>query len=377
MMRRRLLSLFLTLTLLVGAAVPALCAGQPTVVCETGVEDGVVSLRLEDLDGSAVYGVQVELVLSGEYDRCVFLPDSRTAYDPGCSVEKSRGNTVVTIYLTDRSVMNSGSILDLGKLDLDIAGAVDWNVLPDTASVILLDQHLRPMTGSMSGTLPVTAIAPSGVTYAPSDNSAGSGQNPQQSPVNDSDAPGWFIAMSFADVAAGDWYYDAVAYVYVHNIMNGTDASHFSPDQPTTRGMIVTMLHRLEGSPAALPAAFQDVSDEAYYAGPVSWAASNNLVNGVGENRFDPETPITREQLAAILYRFAQYKGLDVTARADLSRFPDADKVSSYARDAMSWAVAVGLVNGSDGKLVPGGDAARAQVATIFQRMCVNLLGMA
>ncbi len=375
MTRRRLFSLLLALTLLAGTAAPALCAGQPSVICETGVDNGVVSLYLDDLDGSAVYGVQVELVLSGEFARCVFTPSSRTAYDPGCSVEKIRGDTVVTIYLTDQTAMNRDRTLDLGRLDLGTAGTVDWNILPDTANVILLDEHLRPMSGSMGGNLPVTATAPAGTPHEPG-GSSWPGQEAQLPPDSTPDVPAGPVTAPFTDVKAGDWYYEAVSYVYARGIMNGIDDIHFSPDQPTTRGMIVTMLHRLEGSPSALPAAFRDVPVGAYYAGPISWAAANNLVNGVGDGLFDPEKPITREQLAAILYRFAQYKGLNTAARADLSRFFDASQVSVYAVDAMSWAVAAGLVTGSDGNLTPGGNATRAQVATIFQRMCVNLLGM-
>ena len=360
MMRRRLFALLLTLAMLAGAAAPASCAGEPTVICETGKKDGVVSLRLEDLDGSAVYGVQVELTLEGEYPRCVFNPSSRTAYSPDCLVETGRGSTDVTVYLTGNAALNQAGILDLGELDLGVNQTVSWDVLPETAGVILLDQQLRPM--SVSGELPVTATVPSGTSQPPaSAPSAG-----QQLPVN----------LPFRDVAAGAWYYSAVEYVYARSIMSGTAADLFAPNQNTTRGMIVTMLHRLEGSPAALPASFRDVSAGAYYAGPVAWASANGIVTGTGDGLFSPDAPVTREQMAAILYRYAQYKGLDASARADLGRFPDAPRVSLYAAEPMSWAVGAGLINGSDGLLDPAGQATRAQVAAIFQRFCVNLLGM-
>ena len=365
MTRRKLFSLLLALALLAGAAAPARCAGQPTVTCETGVKEGVVSLRLEDLDGSAVYGVQVELVLAGEYPRCAFTPASQRAYCPDCLVEVRQGTTAVTVYLTDRSALNRGGGLDLGELDLGVAGLVDWSVLPETAGVILLDQQLRPMTGSMSGSLPVTATAPAGTPHVP----APSDEEPQ--------LPGDAAALPFLDVAAGDWYRSAVEYVYARSIMSGTADNLFSPNQDTTRGMIVTMLHRLEDSPAALPTTFLDVPAGAYYAGPVAWAAENSVVTGTGDGYFSPEAPITREQLAAVLYRFAQYKGLDAAASADLRQFPDAASVSPYAAGAMGWAVGSGLINGMDGMLAPGGRATRAQVAVIFQRLCVNLLGEA
>lgn len=368
-MGRRICSLLLALLLLAGAAAPARCAGQLTVICETGEEAGVISLGLEGLDGSAVYGVQLELVLAGEYDRCTFTPGSRAAYSPDCLVESRRGGTTVTIYLTSRTALSADGKLDMGKLDLGVDEIISWDALPETASVTLLDGQLRPM--GLSGNLPVTATAPSGTGHTPS----GPGTEPAQpstqpEPQLPADVP------PFTDVAAGAWYYGAVQYVYARGIMNGTEPDRFSPDQSTSRAMIVTMLHRLEGSPAARPAAFRDVSAGAYYAAPVAWAAANGIVTGTGDGLFSPDAPITREQLAAILYRYAQAKGLDVSAQADLGKFPDASRVSAYAEAPMRWAVATGLITGSDGQLLPGGQAVRAQVATIFQRLCVNQLGM-
>lgn len=368
MTRTRFLSLLLAAVLLFGAAAPARCAGQPTLICETGVEEGIISLSLDGLDGAAVYGVQAELVLEGEYPRCVFTPSSRTAYSPDCVLESRRGKTTVTVYLTGSAALDKGGALDLGELDLGGGELVNWDVLPETASVILLDQQLRVM--SASGSLPVTATAPAGTSFAPSDT-------PSQPDAQQPQLPGAeTVILPFTDVAADIWYRGAVEYVYARSIMSGVSASAFSPSQSTSRGMIVTMLHRLEGSPAALPAAFQDVSAGAYYASPVAWASASGIVTGISTGVFSPDTAITREQLAAILYRFAQYKGLDTAAQADLSVFPDASTVSPYAAGSMSWAVGAGLINGSGGRLDPRGNATRAQVAVIFQRLCVNLLGM-
>ena len=364
MTRQKLFALLLALALLTGAAAPARCAGQPTLICETGEEDGIVSLYLEDLDGGDVYGVQVELVLTGDYPRCVFTPSSQRAYSPDCVAEVRQGTTTVTVYLTDRSALNKGSTLDLGDLDLGVAGLVDWNILPETAHVTLLDQQLRPMTGSLSGNLPVAATAPAGTSHKVPSVSGEEPRLPEDA------------ALPFTDVAEEDSFYDAVRYVYAHAIMNGTASNTFSPHQSITRGMIVTMFHRLEGSPAALPAAFSDVPAGEYYAAPVAWASADGIVTGIGNGLFSPNTPITREQLAAILYRFAQYKGLDVTARADLGQFPDAPSVALYAADPMSWAVSTGLIDGLDGRLEPARQATRAQVAVSFQRLCADLLGM-
>lgn len=178
-------------------------------------------------------------------------------------------------------------------------------------------------------------------------------------------------ALPFTDVAQGDWFRDAVAYVYQAGLMNGTDQTLFSPDDTTTRGMIVTILHRYEGSPTAGGSAFQDVAPGAYYAVPVAWAAANGVVNGIEPTQFGPNLAITREQMAAILYRYAQQKGLNASGRADLSAYADAGQVSAYAVDAMAWAVHTGLITGVNSyTLQPGGFATRAQVATILMRFC-------
>lgn len=361
MRRRRLFALLLAFALLAGTAAPARCAGQPTLVCETGETEGIISLALEGLDGGGVYGVQVELTLSGTYPRCVFTPDSRTAYSPDCLAESHQDSTTVTVYLTSRTPLNRGGTLRLGDLDLGTAGLVDWDVLPDTAGVLLLDQRLRPMSGDASGSLPVTATAPAGTPHTPAED----GDEPQ--------LPG----VPFTDVAPGDPYYAAVGYVYAHGMMTGTTSSTFSPQESITRGMIVTMFHRMEGAPAALPAAFTDVDPSAYYAAPVAWASASSIVTGLGNGLFAPETPITREQLAAILYRFAQYKELDVSLRADLGMFPDAPLVAPYAAGPMGWALATGVMESLGGRLEPGREATRAQVAVSFQRLCAGLLGMA
>ena len=183
----------------------------------------------------------------------------------------------------------------------------------------------------------------------------------------------------FVDVAEDAWYYDAVRYVNENSLMAGTSASTFEPDLTTTRGMIVTILYRLEGSPNieneiwGYP--FKDVDVNAYYATAVYWARMNGIVAGYSDELFGPNDTITREQMAAILYRYAQYKGCDTTAKADLSKFADAAQVGSYAVEAIRWANAEGLVSGtSDTTLTPGGSATRAQAAVILTRFCQNIV---
>lgn len=182
--------------------------------------------------------------------------------------------------------------------------------------------------------------------------------------------------MPFADVAEEDWFYDAVSYVYEQGLMNGTSDTAFEPDLTTTRGMIVTILYRLEESPAVTgTSSFADVAAGQYYADAVAWAAANDIVTGYDVYTFGPDDTITREQMAAILYRYADYKGYDVTATADLSAYTDADDISTWAQTAMGWANAEELITGvTTTTLEPAGSATRAQVAAILMRFCETVV---
>ena len=181
----------------------------------------------------------------------------------------------------------------------------------------------------------------------------------------------------FSDVKETDWFYEPVQYVCAHGIMNGSGENLFAPQDKATRGMIVTTLYRYDGSPAVSEQCpFQDVAEGKYYRRAVIWAAENQIVGGVGENRFCPDDPVTREQLAAILCRYADYKGYDTQRSAELTGFADRNDISSYAVSAMKWAVAEGLLSGvSAAELQPKGFAVRAQVAAILMRFCEGPAG--
>ena len=182
--------------------------------------------------------------------------------------------------------------------------------------------------------------------------------------------------LPFTDVKSGDWFYEAVQYVYDKGMMTGVSADRFAPASTTTRGMIVTILYRLENEPAVSGgSAFTDVESGAWYADAVAWAAANDIVNGTSATTFAPNSPITREQMAAILYRYAAYKGYDVSQKADLSGYTDAASISGYAKDALAWANAQKLITGvTDTTLNPQGSATRAQVATILMRLCETVV---
>ena len=178
------------------------------------------------------------------------------------------------------------------------------------------------------------------------------------------------VGLPFADVSGSDWFYNDVRYVYEKGIMDGTGADRFSPNAPLTRAMIVTILYRMAGSPAMSGASdFKDVDSNKWFAKAVAWAAANGIVNGYGSGLFGPNDPVTREQLAAILYRYAVYGGMTaVTLEENLGGFADTAQLSAYAIQAMNWAVGQGLINGSGSNLVPKAQATRAQVAAIIHR---------
>ncbi len=183
----------------------------------------------------------------------------------------------------------------------------------------------------------------------------------------------------FRDVTESDWFYDDVRFANQNGLFNGVEKDLFAPEESMTRGMLVTVLWRLDGETAPKTATtFTDVDANAYYADAVAWAAESGVVNGIGGNKFDPEGNVTREQIAAILFRYAAFKGVDTAARANLATFPDAEKTSAYAHDALSWAVAAELVKGTkEGSTIyldPQGSATRAQVAAILSRYAQNIV---
>mgnify|MGYP004483115705 FL=1 len=170
----------------------------------------------------------------------------------------------------------------------------------------------------------------------------------------------------------GHWAYDAVSYAYKNSLMNGVNASRFTPDSTLNRAMMVTMLYRMTGSPAVSGnSVFSDVPSGKWYSDAVQWASVNGVVNGVGKDRFAPDTQITREQMASMMMRYAQFKQYSTGKSADLSAFNDAGSISSWALESMKWANAAGLINGRTASTIaPQDTATRAEAATILMRFC-------
>lgn len=413
---KRILSGLLALCLLCALPVTAAARDNLSLTCRE--QGGGVRLTLEGLE-RPVYALQLELVLEGECPDARFDPLPRGVYSPDCHVKAARDETVVTIYLVAEEELLSGRSVDLGTLTP--GGAFR---LPGRAELLLLDRSLQPISegrislgegvreeGDLSRVHIVQAehgtvtVRPAGAkegetvtlnvtpdagyvleSIAARDSRGGEvsltrdGLNRYtfSMPAPDVEvtaafAPGGELA--FQDVRPGDWCYDAVRYVFETGLMNGTSATAFTPNTPTTRGQIVAILYRLEGSPAVGANRFSDVAPGAYYASAVSWASANGIVNGYSDGTFRPNNLITREQMAAFLYRYASQKGRDVSDRAELGVFTDAGRIASYAVEPLRWAIAAGMINGvTADTLSPGGNASRAQVAVILSRFVQNVL---
>lgn len=206
-------------------------------------------------------------------------------------------------------------------------------------------------------------------------NNSGNSNNNNSNDNTDNEPENTETTIQFTDVNENDWYYDAVKYVYANGLMSGVSDTTFAPNANTTRGMIVTVLYRMENQPnVTIDNSFKDVKSTDYYGNAIYWAKQNNIVSGYNSTTFAPNDNITREQMAAILYRYAAYKGYSVDKTSDLSNFNDTSNISNYALTPIKWAVSSGLISGmGDSTISPLGNASRAQIATILMRFIENL----
>lgn len=266
--------------------------------------------------------------------------------------------------------VNVGEALEQGdRLVVGISGA-NTGSAPISSEVVLE----APSTPAPPPTYPIGPIRPSYRPSRPSAPDKPESTEPSTQPSTPAEPSTPTVEetpLPFTDIAPESWYYEAVRYVYEKGMMSGTLPELFAPHAAASRGMLVTILHRLEGAPAAGEARFTDVAPNQWYAGAVAWAAANGIAGGYSDGRFGPDDAITREQLAAILHRYAAYKGYDTTSSADLSGYSDGAQVSAYALEAMVWATAQGLVHGTgNGRLSPKNGAVRAEVAAVLMRLC-------
>ena len=181
---------------------------------------------------------------------------------------------------------------------------------------------------------------------------------------------------SFTDAKATEWYHDGVHFCVENGYMKGTGASRFEPEAPTTRATIITILYRMEGSPAVLSrTSYSDVVADSWYSDAVEWADEYGIAKGYGNGTFGSNDPITREQFATILYRYAKFKGYDTGASSEMKPYADRNQISSWALDGVRWANTVGLLQGrTDTTLAPGATSTRTEAATLIFRFCKNVV---
>ena len=285
-----------------------------------------------------------------------------------------------------QTVQFSATVSGTGEFSQEVTWSVSGGVSAGTS--ISADGLLTVAADETATSLTVTATASGGSSIY---GTATVTVTPPSTP-DEPDVPVWPVfpggstgpdeteepedeGLPFIDVHEGDWFYENVGYVYENGLMNGVSETLFEPNGTVTRGMIVTILHRLEGEPESdYDMLFTDVAEQQWYTGAVRWAAGEGIVTGVSATEFAPDDPITREQFAAILWRYAQSKGYDVSASADLTGFLDYGQISEYALPALQWAVGAGVMSGrGDGILAPQGTATRAEAAAMLMRFAENV----
>lgn len=325
------------------------------------LSDAAISIQWRTKDGCTYVIITSDKNLDGVYETPLVSPvliDGTPAVIPPAQSES--GNTVFSISVSPAT----GGVVAVSPKSASKGSTVTITATPNTG--YQLDK--------------LTVTDKNGNSIKLTDQ--GNGKYTFTMPASKVSVAASFIALEvpaptlpFTDVAASDWFYDGVAYVVSKGMMKGVSDTAFAPNATTTRGMIVTILHRLEGTPTADASGFTDVERGAWYQDAVDWAAANGIVNGTSQTTFAPNAPITREQMAAILYRYAAYKGYDVSQKAQLDQFQDQSAVSGYAEDALAWANAAGLITGvTDTTLSPKGSAVRAQTATILMRFCESVV---
>ena len=273
---------------------------------------------------------------------------------------------------------------DVATLTFRYSGDADVEIVLGYSNVVSLDNNGETTSDETSNsfTIEVTREDNQGGSSGGGNTGGGNtgggsntgGNNGGQTDIGEGDTP--LGSAPFTDVADDAWYKEAVDYVYANGLMSGTSATTFAPSTQLSRAMMVQILYNLEEQPVVTEsAAFTDVAAGAWYAGAVNWAAGEGIVSGYGNDRFGPDDLITREQMANMLYYYAQYKGYDVSASGELSSFTDGASTSGWAAEAVQWAVGSGLLSGKGGGVLdPRGTATRAEAASIFMRFARTVM---
>lgn len=285
----------------------------------------------------------------------------------GISMDRSKNTQITVNFGTARTATGLGYV---GITVNQGIATAEYDFVPELMTQDdIAEDKLEGHT--LKSKVPIRVFVEDGATF----NGYDAEEVPSQ-PVNPKPDPEPVVPSKyFSDVASNAWYCDAAEYVYDHGLMSGTNAGIFEPNTNLNRAQAVQIFYNLEGKPTAVWTANYTDTAGHWAINAINWASANGIVSGVGNNRFDPNSPVSREQFAVMMYHYAEYKGYDLSAQADLTVFPDNGKVSSWAQRALQWANGEGLINGSDGSLLPGGTATRGQAASILMKFDQNIVG--
>lgn len=358
----------------------AFAAGTPSINI-TANESTQQSVSFNNIS-SDTKNLQVTINLSKNQNYS-FLENNYLAGKAGVEFHCKTDNSTVTIYITSNTdVLTTSGNLILGTISADesfsIKSATNMKVTDGTNISGTWDNTNTQTPSTDNGSDDNSGSndnSNSDSSSSNNNNSNNSNNNSSNNNNNNSNTDKPETSIPFTDVSEKDWYYDAVKFAYDNGLMSGVSSTAFEPNANTTRGMIVTVMYRLENEPNVnIDNSFEDVKPSDYYGNAIYWAKQNNIVTGYNSTTFAPNDNITREQMAAILYRYASYKGYSVDKISDLSQFSDVSKINDYALKPIKWAVASNLISGmGDSTISPLGNASRAQIATILMRFIENL----
>ena len=338
------------------------------------VGDNIIfTIKLSDATATNLCAFAFRIVLP---DGLEFKPNSG-----GITSEFKKSSGMVTIEFDEAPYLivsgfgdgsYNGGAIDIASFTCIAKNAGTMNV--NLEEVEMVNSLFKIIPTSVSSARVVVLDTGSSNVQKPTDSNTGDNNPPATTPPansvggNSQDPVDW--TNPFADVNSSNWFFEYVAWVYTNNLMGGTSPASFMPNAPMTRSMLVTVLHRHAGLPSSgKPNLFKDVPNGGWYTDAVSWGAENEIVSGTSSVEFSPNRNITREQLVTMLYRYALYCGLDVSAQSNLNSFPDAATIADYAIIPMCWAVEMQIITGrTGGVLDPKSPASRAEVAAILQR---------
>lgn len=364
-MKRRLVALLAAVMLLgVGIAIAVGTIGADPMISKSYWENTYLPTLAEALQKQANQSTKALYETAAAKLERLGEADVKAAQ--GLSTQKN-GYTPSELKTGDSLELATGASVVLygGECRLERGVLADVTQGTELATGSVLTAHHRYVVTGSSGAL-LTQTKAGSLGYQ------GTGT---RKPAEGSSQPGSENELPFHDVRPEHWYYNAIVFVYDKGYFAGTGADTFSPNAPMDRAMVATVLHRMAGSTQVTGgSAFSDVADGQWYTQGIAWASSQGVVNGMGGGRYEPHLAVTREQLVTMLYRYEKdYRKLPVSATGTLDVFPDGGAVSSWAQDAMRWAVGAGLIQGRDtGHLDPVGTASRAEVATILQRFAAR-----